>query len=91
MYGPTVCDYQALLDWVQARGLTVDSTYSDRSVVDATASAATIEAVFNVTLHDSTRPDGSQFYAPDRDPSFDLDVLLSGILGFDNCEVPQAI
>jgi hypothetical protein len=91
LYEPTECDYQALIDWVQARGLTVDGTYSDRLLVGVSASAATIDAVFHVTLHYSTRPDGSQFYTPDRDPSFDLNVLVSGILGFDDCQVPMAI
>jgi subtilase family serine protease len=91
LYGPTECDYQALIDWVQSRGLTVDGTYSDRLLVGVSASAATIDAVFHVTLHYSTRPDGSQFYTPDRDPSFDLNVPVSGILGFDDCQVPMAI
>jgi Pro-kumamolisin, activation domain len=91
MYEPTECDYQSVIDWAQARGLTVDGTYDNRLLLDVTASAATIGTVFHVTLLYCTRPDGSQFYAPNQDPSFDLNVTISGILGFDDCQVVTSI
>jgi hypothetical protein len=87
MFGPTVCDYDAVVAWAEAQGLTVTMTYSDRTLIDLSAPASVIDAAFDVTLNDYLRPDGSTFYAPDVDPSADLSVPILGPVGLDNCAV----
>jgi Pro-kumamolisin, activation domain len=87
MFGPTVCDYDAVVAWAKAQGFTVAMTYSDRSLVDLTAPASTVNAAFHVTLNEYQRRDGTMFYAPDVDPSADLTVPVLGPEGLDNCAV----
>jgi len=89
MFGPTVCDYDAVLAWAKAQGFTVTMTYSNRDLVDLSAPASSIEAAFHVTLDVYLRRDGTQFYAPDMDPSIDLTVPVLDALGLDNCDVPM--
>jgi hypothetical protein len=87
IYFPTDCDYQALIAWVQAQGLTVTTTYDNHLGLDVTGTASAIDAAFHVTLNDYLRPDGTEFYGPDRDPSVDLGVPLSGV-SMDSCRRP---
>jgi hypothetical protein len=91
MFAPTVCDYDAVVAWVRSKGLVVAMTYSNRLLVDVTGTAATLGAALEVTFNFYVRPDGTQFYAPDRDPSLDLNVKLDAISGLDNCVLPQPI
>ncbi|HEX4447703.1 MAG TPA: protease pro-enzyme activation domain-containing protein [Polyangiaceae bacterium] len=88
MYGPTACDYQVLVDWAQAQGFTVN-TYSDRELLDVSGTATQFDAALHTTFGYYQRPDGSQFYAPDVDPSVDVGVAILAIDGLDNCVLPQ--
>jgi Pro-kumamolisin, activation domain len=87
MFGPTTCDYDAVVAWAKAQGFTVTMTSSDRSLVELTASVTSINATFHVTLNEYLRRDGTMFYAPDVDPSADLTVPVLGPVGLDNCAV----
>lgn len=90
MFGPTECDYQALYDWAESAGFVVTATYSHRLLIAFSGTAAQIDAAFGVTLNYYLRPDGTQFYAPDQDPSLDLSVPLGAVSGVDNCIVPKS-
>ncbi len=87
MFGPTVCDYNAVIAWAQSQGFTVVMTYSDRGLVDLSAPVSAINAAFHVTLNYYLRADGTQFYAPDVDPSIDLTVPVLAADGLDSCSV----
>ncbi|MGO9833343.1 MAG: protease pro-enzyme activation domain-containing protein [Polyangiaceae bacterium] len=89
MFGPTECDYQAVVDWAESEGLTIVNTYSDRELVDVSATASVLDAVLHVTFNEYLRQDGTQFYAPNQDPSIDLSVPLLSIDGLDNCSIPE--
>jgi hypothetical protein len=89
MYGPTECDYDAVIAWATAQGLTIVNTYSDRTLVDVSAPVSVLDAALHVTFNDYLRPDGTTFYAPAQDPSIDLSVTILGIDGLDNCSLPQ--
>jgi subtilase family serine protease len=90
-FGPTDQDYQAVLAFCeQADGLTVTNTYSNRVVVDVAGSASAIQNAFHVKLNTRRRPDGSEFYTPDREPSLDLDAAVLYITGLDNYIRPRA-
>jgi hypothetical protein len=89
-FGPTEQDYQAVIDFAKANGLTVTATYPNRALVDVGGSVATIEKVFHVTLHRYQHPkENRTFYAPDTEPSVDLNVPLSHISGLDNFTIPR--
>ena len=83
-YGATATDYQAVQDWATAHGLIVVTTYPNRLLVAVSGSAAQIEAALFVNLDLRKRPDGTAFYATDREPSIDLPVQILRISGLDN-------
>jgi hypothetical protein len=83
-YGAPQVDYQAVVNWAQTHGLTVTATYPNRLLVDVSGTAAQIEQALYIGLDQRLRPDGSTFYALDRDPSIDLAVTLLWISGLDN-------
>jgi subtilase family serine protease len=90
-FGPTLPDYTALIRFVRAHGLTLVDVPANRMVVDVEGSAANIESAFHVTLGVYQHPTESRtFFAPDREPSVDLDVQVLHISGLDNFTLPQA-
>lgn len=62
--------------WATARGLTVVETLPNHLMVSVRGTAAAIEQALYVDLNYYLRPDGTKFYAPDREPSVDTDVPL---------------
>ena len=90
-FGPTEPDYAAVLNFAQANGLTVIDIAANRMVLDVEGSAASIENAFHVNLGLYQHPaENRAFYAPDREPTLDLDVPLLHITGLDNFTLPQA-
>jgi alpha-tubulin suppressor-like RCC1 family protein len=83
-YGPSASDYQSLIAFVQAHGLTATRSYGNRLLLGVTGSAAAIERTFFINLNNKLRPDGSQFFAPDRDPSLDFAIPVNYISGLKN-------
>ena len=75
-FGPTTTDYQSVVSWAQARGLSVTKTYPNRLQVNVSGTAADVERALYVNLIQRARPDGTQFYAPDREPSLDLPTTV---------------
>ena len=88
-YGPLQSDYDALKAFASANGLTVVDTYTSRSALGVTGTAAAVESALNVTMNQYKRPDGTIFYAPANDPSVNLTVPLLFIAGLDNLAVPR--
>ena len=90
-FGPAEADYAAVLHFAQANGLAVIDTAGNRMVVDVEGSAADIESALHVSLNVYQHPTESRtFYAPDREPSVDLDVPVLHISGLDNFTLPHA-
>jgi len=89
MFGPTESDYQEVIDFATAHHLNVTKTYINRALVDLTGTAADIENAFYVHLNKYNRADGTVFFAPDVEPSLDLNVSISHISGLDNSRRPR--
>jgi hypothetical protein len=89
-HGATQPDYQSVIDWAKSHGLAVVVSYPNRLLVDVTGSAEQIEQALFVGLNLRRRPDGSAFYAIDRDPSLDLGPKLLWISGLDNRVIATA-
>jgi subtilase family serine protease len=90
-FGPTGSDYESVLSFAKANGLAVIDVAANHMVVDVEGSSANIEKAFHVTLGIYQHPTESRtFYAPDREPSADLDVPLLHISGLDNFTLPHA-
>jgi subtilase family serine protease len=90
-FGPNASDYAAVVDFARANGLDVVDTAENRMVLDVEGPAASIERGFHVSLNLYQHPtENRTFYAPDREPSVDLDVPLLHISGLDNYTLPRA-
>ena len=89
-FGPTEQDYQAVIDFATANGLTVTVKHPNRVVLDVEGSIAGIERAFHVTMRVYRHPtEARTFYAPDVEPSLDLAVPILNISGLDNYSLPH--
>lgn len=90
-FGPTQDDYDAVVNWAKAQGLTVTNTARNRHIVDVAGSVSTINNALHVVMSTYQRPAAgkSLLYAPDREPTVNLSVQLLQITGLDNFSPPQ--
>jgi hypothetical protein len=86
-FGPTSSDYQLLQLFVQSVGLTVVDTFTNNLLVHVYGPAAVIERAFYTNFSLRMRPDGTQFYSVDVEPSLDFATPILRISGFDNYDV----
>src|SRR5208282_4750345 len=71
-FGPTEQDYQKVVDFAQAAGLTVTKTHGNRMLVDVSGKVSDIQKAFHVTLRTYRHPvEARDFFAPDAEPSVD--------------------
>jgi len=88
-YGPTKEDYQAVVDFVKANGMTVMDTPRNRMLVEVDGAVPLVEKALHVTMKTYQHPkENRTFYATDREPSLALAVPLLHISGLDNFSVP---
>lgn len=89
-FGPTETDFATVMQYSKAQGLDIIDTPANRMVLDVEGPAATIESAFHVTLNIYQHPtENRTFYAPDREPTVDLEVPLLHIDGLDDFSPPQ--
>ncbi|OLB32846.1 MAG: hypothetical protein DMG41_02405 [Acidobacteria bacterium] len=89
-YGPSQEDYDAVIRFAEANGLTVVGTSRNRVNVDVTGSVANIEKAFHLTMGAYMHPtENRTFYAPDREPTVNLPFPLWHIAGLDNYSIPH--
>ncbi len=89
-FGPTEKDYQAVISFAKANGLTVTATHPNRMLVDVSGSVTDIERALHVTLRVYQHPtEKRMFHAPDVEPSLDLAVPILGISGLDDYSLPR--
>ncbi|HUA64337.1 MAG TPA: S53 family peptidase [Alphaproteobacteria bacterium] len=89
-FGPSQRDYDSVIAFIKASGLTVTRTHTNHTLVDINASVADIERVFHVTLRTYQHPmEARTFFAPDRDPSIDIAIPILSIKGLDNYSLPH--
>lgn len=88
-FGPTEEDYQKVMDFAQANGLTVVGTHPNRMLLDVAGNAADVEKAFNVTLRTYHQPaENRDFYAPDTEPSVASTLPILDVSGLDNYRRP---
>jgi len=90
-FGPSRDDHDAVVHFAEANGLTVTRTRANRLAVDVEGPVANIQAAFHLTMGVYRHPtENRTFYAPDREPTLDLDVPLLHISGLDDFTLPHA-
>jgi len=89
-FGPTVEDYQAVVDFAQSNGLTVTGQPANRLIVPVSGSVAQIEKAFNVRMSNYQHPtENRTFFSPDHEPSLALSVPVAHIAGLNNFSIPR--
>jgi uncharacterized repeat protein (TIGR01451 family) len=89
-FGPSADDYQKVVNFAAAHGLTVIGQHSNRTLLDIRGKASDVENAFQITLrkyHYSA--ENRDFYAPDTDPTVSADLPVSHITGLDNYFIPR--
>ncbi len=89
-FGPTQQDYDAVVNFAKANGLTVVGTSPNRVNVQVSGSVAKIQSAFHVNLGVYQHPtENRSFYAPDREPTTSLSFSLWHVSGLDNFSLPH--
>src|SRR5271155_1140749 len=88
-FGPTEEDYDKLIAFLQASGFSVSGKHPNRMILDVTGPVGAVNKALHMNLTVWEHPTRGQFFAPDRDPSLDIDVEVLTISGLDNFLLPQ--
>ena len=89
-FGLTAEDYQSVVDFVQAHGMTVTDAPENRMLVPVIATVAQVEKAFKVQMNNYRHPTESRlFYSADREPSLALTVPVAHIAGLNNFSIPR--
>jgi len=89
-FGPTEQDYQAVMDFAKRNGFRITATHPNRLLLDVDASVADIEKAFHVTIRVYQHPkEARRFFAPDVEPSVEMNVPVLAINGLNNFTRPH--
>jgi len=89
-FGPSREDYQKVIDFAESHGLIVRGTHPNRTLLDVAGSVADIEKAFHIHMLVYQHPvEARTFFAPDVEPSLDLDTPVLAISGLDNYVRPH--
>ncbi len=89
-FGPSEADYQKVIEFAKAHGLTVKRSHPNRTLLDVAGSVADIEKAFHIHLLVYKHPvEARDFFAPDVEPSLDLDTPVLAISGLDSYKIPR--
>jgi kumamolisin len=89
-FGPTMEDYDSVINFAEANSLTVVGTSRNRVNLEVSGSVENIERALHVTMGVFQHPtENRTFYAPDREPTPYLSVQLWHIAGLDNYSIPH--
>ena len=89
-FAPTEADYQAVLDFAKAQGLTVTATAANRMLIEVQGQAGAVQRAFKVALHTYQHPtENRAFYAPDTEPSVPAALAILDISGLNNYARPH--
>ena len=89
-FGPTQQDYDSVVAFAKANGLTVTGGSLDGMEVQVQGPVTAVEKAFHVKMLTYPRStENGTFYAPDREPTTDLSFNLWHISGLDNYSIPH--
>ncbi len=92
-FGPTQSDYDQVVAWANANGLTVTHTSVNRHIIDVTATVEAINQALDISMqaYQPVADDGKgTLFAPDSEPNISLSVPILKISGLDNFNPPQS-
>ena len=82
-FGARQADYDAVVAWAKANGLTPGEVYSSRAVLPVTGSAAAMEAALGVKFYNYTDAKGATYFAADQNASLpdEIAAKVNGVIG----------
>jgi subtilase family serine protease len=90
-FGPSQEDYYALVRFAKQNGFTVVGGTRDGMEVRVTGPVSAVETAFHVSMRTYPHPtENRNFYAPDREPTANLQFPLWHISGLDNFSTPHS-
>ena len=90
-FGPAEKDYQAVIEFAKSNGFTVTRPHPGHSIMGIDGSVADIEKMLHVKMVEYQHPtEKRKFFAPDAEPSLDLDVPVLFISGLNNYVSPKS-
>lgn len=90
-FGPTEKDYETLMSFAKSNGFTITDTHPSRTLLDVNLSVADIERVFHVSMRLYPHPtEARTFYAPDVEPSLDVETPVLTVSGLNNFKLPHS-
>ncbi len=69
LYGPAQADVEAVTNWLQSQGLTVDSVSPNRLFVDFSGPASSVESAFGTSFRLFSLANGEQRYSLTQEPA----------------------
>ncbi|HZD47922.1 MAG TPA: protease pro-enzyme activation domain-containing protein, partial [Silvibacterium sp.] len=89
-FGPSQQDYDDVVSFAKANGLTVAGGSRDGMEVQVKGPVSAIERAFHVTMMTYRHPSENRtFYSPDREPTTTLPFQLWHVSGLDNYSIPH--
>ena len=89
-FAPSAADYQSVIDFAKAHHLTITHTHPNRTLVHVRGTVADIENAFHVHMEKFKHPkENREFFAPDKEPSLDINTPVLAISGLDNYVIPR--
>ena len=91
-FGPAQADYDALVQFLKAKGFTVVGGTRDSMDVAVKGPVSAVESAFNVRMLTYRHPtENRNYYAPDREPTVNLPFQLWHISGLNNYSIPHPV
>jgi hypothetical protein len=91
-FGPSQEDYQSVIDFAQSNHLTVTKTHAGRTYLLVRGTVGDIEKAFHIRMGVYQHPtENRTFYAPDAQPSLDLQTPVLTISGLNNYTIPHPL
>jgi subtilase family serine protease len=89
-FGPTQQDYDAAVRFARLHGLTITGGSRDAMDVQLQGPVWAVESAFHITLRNYQHPTENRiFFAPDREPTTELQTRLWHVSGLDNYSIPH--
>ena len=89
-FGPTQQDYDAVVKYAMANGLTIVGGSRDGMEVQVKGPVSAVERALHLTMRTYQHPtEGRTFYGPDREPTPSLPFALWHVSGLDNYSIPH--
>jgi uncharacterized repeat protein (TIGR01451 family) len=89
-FGPSPHDYKAAVNFFRTQGFRIQATYPNRVLLNIEGSVGDIERTLHIAVRIYRHPtEARTFFAPDVEPTLELNTQILHISGLDNFILPR--